>query len=136
MTHLILDEMYSVDVFDTRIKASFGTAMKLYDGKRLGESGVVAGLTALAFMATPPSKPFIDGITSPQLWAGLHSRLLPRQHWFGIDLEQQRARLSPGVLGMSPVTTGSIPVGSSASAPLSMPLSMPVSTSSPVKTSN
>ena len=136
MTHLILDEMYSVDVFDTRIKASFGTAMKLYDGKRLGESGVVAGLTALAFMATPPSKPFIDGITSPQLWAGLHSRLLPRQHWFGIDLEQQRARLSPGALGMSPVTTGSIPVGSSASAPLSMPLSMPVSTSSPVKTSN
>ena len=30
LTHLILDELYSVDVMDTRIKASFGTALKLY----------------------------------------------------------------------------------------------------------
>ena len=87
MTHLILDEIYSVDVYETRIKASFGTALKLYDGKRLGESAVVAGLAVLAFMATPPAKPFVDGITSQQLWAGLQSRLLPQQHWFGIDIE-------------------------------------------------
>lgn len=112
MTHLILDEIYSVDVYDTRIKASFGTALKFYDTKRLGESAVVAGLAALAFMATPPSKPFVDGITSAQLWAGLHERLLPRQHWFGIDLEKQLARLTargaPSVSGVSDVTTGSI----------------------------
>src|SRR5262249_20540363 len=95
LTHLILDELYSVDVYDTRLKASFGTALKLYDGKHLGESAVVAGLAVLAFMATPPSQAFVDGITSPQLWAGLHSRLLPRHHWFGMDLEGQRARLSP-----------------------------------------
>ncbi len=31
LTHLILDEMYSVDVMDTRIKASFGTALKLFE---------------------------------------------------------------------------------------------------------
>jgi membrane-bound metal-dependent hydrolase YbcI (DUF457 family) len=106
MTHLILDEIYSVDILDTRLKASFGSALKLYDGKRIGESAVVAGLTALAFVATPPSKPFVEGITSPNLWAGLQDRLLPKQHWFGIDLEQQRARMSPAI---SDVTTGSIP---------------------------
>ncbi len=31
LVHLTLDEIYSVDVMDTRIKASFGTAMKLFD---------------------------------------------------------------------------------------------------------
>lgn len=109
LTHLILDEMYSVDVYDIRVKSSFGTALKIYDPKHIGESAVVAGLTALAFMATPPSKPFVDGITSQQLWAGLQNRLLPKQHWFGIDIEQQRARLSPVSLpGASSVTTGSI----------------------------
>ena len=115
ITHLVLDELYSVDVYDTRIKASFGTALKLFDGKRRGESLVVAGLAALAFMITPPSKPFVDGITSAQLWAGLHSRLLPKDKWFGIDLEQQRARLSPGGAGggVSDVTTGSIPTATS-----------------------
>lgn len=109
VTHLVLDEIYSVDVYDTRIKASFGTALKVYDGKRLGESAIVAGLAALAFMGTPPAKPFVEGITSQHLWAGLHSRLLPRQHWFGIDIEQHRAaftrRAQPET---STVTTGSI----------------------------
>ena len=105
ITHLVLDEIYSVDILDVRLKASFGTALKLYDGKRLGESAVVAGLAVLAFMATPPSKPFVEGITSDKLWAGLQDRLLPKQHWFGIDLEQQRARFAPAV---SDVTTGSI----------------------------
>lgn len=130
MTHLILDELYSVDVYDTRIKASFGTAMKFYDGKRLGESAVVAGLAVLAFMVTPPSKPFVDGITSAQLWAGLHSKLLPREHWFGIDLEQQRAAFSSRkVPGVADVTTGSIPV--SGATPSSV--AGPVRTDGPAK---
>src|SRR5690606_8712429 len=30
LVHLTLDEIYSVDVMDTRIKASFGTALKLW----------------------------------------------------------------------------------------------------------
>ncbi len=113
MTHLILDEIYSVDVYDTRLKASFGTALKIYDGKRLGESAVVAGLAAIAFMLTPPSKVFVDGITSQQLWAGLNNRLLPKNHWFGIDLDQRRARLSPSTTN---VTTGSIEPAAQAAA--------------------
>ncbi len=110
MTHLILDEMYSVDVYDTRIKASFGTALKIYDSKRMGESALIAGLTVLAFMGTPPAKPFVEGITSQQLWAGLQSRFLPKQHWFGIDIDAQRTRLSwpAAAPGISSVTTGSI----------------------------
>ena len=40
LTHLILDEMYSVDVMDTRIKASFGTALKI---DRYAASGGIGG---------------------------------------------------------------------------------------------
>jgi LexA-binding, inner membrane-associated putative hydrolase len=111
LTHLILDEVYSVDVSETRIKRSFGTALKVYDSKRLGESALVAGLAVLTFMVTPPAKVFIDGVTSQQLWAGLHSRLLPPHgHWFGIDVQQQRSALGFGKApATSDVTTGSLP---------------------------
>jgi membrane-bound metal-dependent hydrolase YbcI (DUF457 family) len=56
LTHLILDELYSVDVMDTRIKASFGTALKLYDSRRLGQSAAMAIATVLMFVFTPPTK--------------------------------------------------------------------------------
>lgn len=105
ITHLVLDEIYSVDVFDTRIKASFGTALKFYDQKHLGESAVVAVLAIAAFAATPPAKPFVDGITSQQLWAGLQNRLLPRDKWFGGLPPLQRAGMPTR---SSDLTTGSI----------------------------
>jgi hypothetical protein len=35
MIHLVLDEIYSVDVLGTRVKRSFGTALKIYDGRRI-----------------------------------------------------------------------------------------------------
>ena len=84
ITHLILDEISSVDVMDTRFKASFGSALKLYDGRKPGDSAVVAILAALLFTMTPPAKPFVDGITSRELWAGLQQRLLPQEKWFGL----------------------------------------------------
>ena len=42
LTHLILDELYSVDVMDTRIKASFGTALKFIDANHPVHTGVMA----------------------------------------------------------------------------------------------
>ena len=83
IVHLALDEIYSVDVMDTRIKSSFGTALKFWDGRHLGHSTAMAICTVLAFLITPPTKPFVEGITSPALWAGLKQQLLPRHKWFG-----------------------------------------------------
>ena len=115
LTHLILDEIYSVDVFDRRLKNSFGTAVKLFDYRHLLDSGVVAAACVLAFLATPPAKPFIDGITSPRLWAGLQQRLLPHEKWFGIwpDMRQIAAsgqyQRQPGSANdTSGIATGSI----------------------------
>lgn len=84
LTHLILDEMYSVDVMDTRIKASFGTALKLFDSRNLLASAGMAAATALALYLAPPTKMFVDGISTKGLWSGLHQRLLPHDKWFGI----------------------------------------------------
>src|SRR5262245_29365996 len=62
LTHLTLDEIYSVDVMDTRIKASFGTALKLFDYRHLGHSAAMGIAACLVFLITPPSKPFIEAV--------------------------------------------------------------------------
>ena len=42
LVHLLLDEIYSVDVMDTRIKASFGTAVKPIDMNKPLHSAAMA----------------------------------------------------------------------------------------------
>lgn len=108
LSHLILDEIYSIDVDDRRLKTSFGTALKLIDFKNLGQSGAMAAVCAAAFMLTPPAAPFVTGISSKQLWTGLEQKLLPHGTWFGIDASRiampgrQRAETQP-------ISTGSLP---------------------------
>jgi LexA-binding, inner membrane-associated putative hydrolase len=84
ITHLTLDEIYSVDVMDTRIKSSFGTALKFFDRKHLGASAGMAAATAAAIMISPSTSTFVEGIGSRPLWSGLHQKLLPTDKWFGI----------------------------------------------------
>ena len=107
LTHLILDEMYSVDVMDTRIKASFGTALKLFDTRHLGASAAMAVATGLAVMAAPPSSTFVDGMSSKSMWSGLQNRLLPHDKWFGLVIPRQLAG-GREAAGTSQITTGSI----------------------------
>ena len=114
LTHLILDELYSVDVMDTRIKASFGTALKLFDYKHLGHSSALGIATVLVFLLTPPTKVFVENISSRTLWTGLHQRLLPQDKWFGgmawiIDNPPPKKadRIIPA--GTNPISTGSLP---------------------------
>jgi hypothetical protein len=118
LTHLILDEIYSVDVMDTRIKASFGTALKFVDAKHWGHTAAMAVATVLAFLATPPTKIFVENITSHALWSELHQRLLPPgQKWFqGMAwvLESPPPR---GKSSAVPAPTTSIATGSIVSVP-------------------
>jgi hypothetical protein len=113
LTHLILDEIYSVDVMDTRIKSSFGTALKLIDHHHLGHSSAMAAATVLVFLATPPTGVFVDNITSRSLWSGLHQRLLPQDQWFqGMAWLLERPigtkADAPIPAGASSISTGSI----------------------------
>ena len=127
--HLILDEMYSVDVMDTRIKASFGTALKLADFKHWGHSAAMTAAAVLAFLVTPSTKQFTDSMSSQNMWAGLQRRALPADHsvWFGLDVRKLGTQIpalakraetnatptatapSPAV---NPITTGTLPAAS------------------------
>ena len=117
LTHLILDEIYSVDVMDTRLKASFGTALKLFDYKHLGHSSAMAAATVAVFLVTPPTRTFVENISSPALWTELHHRLLPEENkWFrgmawlldGQPGGQPGAKAGAVPAGTSPISTGSI----------------------------
>lgn len=121
LVHLTLDEIYSVDVMDTRIKASFGTALKLWDGNRLGHSALMAAATAGLFFLTPPSTTFVEGIRTPGLWSDLKNQLLPRDKWFGLvrtpnfaDMWRGSSDVPAGQAGVpesrSDLTTGAVPV--------------------------
>lgn len=84
VVHLSLDEIYSVDVMDTRIKASFGTALKIFDSRYPKASVGMACAVAAAIMLSPPTKMFVDGVRAEGLWGELHSKLLPHDKWFGV----------------------------------------------------
>lgn len=110
LVHLTLDEIYSVDVMDTRIKSSFGTAMKLFDRRHLGASAAMALATVAALWLAPSPREFIDGIASRDMWAGLNKRLLPGETWFGVvPVHGAVATTAPAEPGTSAITTGSLP---------------------------
>lgn len=97
IVHLLLDEMYSVDFMDRRLKNSFGTALKWIDTRRPTHTAAMACMVAAVFFATPSTKTFVDGITSDDLWAGLNNRLLPEDNsWFGfIDVKNGEVAFFP-----------------------------------------
>jgi hypothetical protein len=111
MTHLTLDEIYSVDVMDTRLKSSFGTALKFFDRRHFYSSVAMAAATFGAIFLSPSTRTFVDGLGSRDLWSGLEHRLLPTDKWFGLVngpyLAHRQQEASPSV------ETGSIAQGAS-----------------------
>lgn len=141
LTHLILDEIYSVDVMDTRLKASFGTALKLVDihhwQHTVAMMIAVAGLAAVA----PSPKQFYDGLSSKTMWVHLEKQLLPRDAWFGIVDVRQAAVSTPAPAGApapaSPAATAPAAVKAAAapSAPVQSPGGAAMTTGSIVRPS-
>lgn len=140
LVHLTLDEIYSVDVMDVRVKSSFGTALKLFDMKHPGHSAAMGIAAVLAFLVTPPFWPSWKVVAQPEIRAGLHDRLLPKGTWFGIAAHQIRMPTLTGkgaskaeappaategstpAAGVSPMTTGSIaPIDTEASPARTVP---------------
>lgn len=117
IVHLTLDEMYSVDVMDTRVKSSFGTALKLIDSRHPKATVVMLAATVGAILVAPSTKMFVDGMSSQSMWAGLQQRLLPGDKWFGLVALRRQAGVEPAAAGAGPmaqpgasqITTGSLP---------------------------
>ncbi|RTZ63100.1 MAG: hydrolase [Aquificaceae bacterium] len=75
--HLILDELYSVDFMNHRIKRSFGTAMKIMDTKQRMISSILIALASISFWFSPDSTAFLDTLSSPQTYQIIWHRMLP-----------------------------------------------------------
>jgi hypothetical protein len=116
LTHLILDEMYSVDVIGNHIKKSFGTAFKPIDMRNPVGSAAMAVAAVVLLLLTPSISVFYEGITSRQMWASLHQRLLPQDRWFGVVIDRQVATMPPPNGAAMPQTTGSLPTPPAAEA--------------------
>ncbi len=108
LTHLVLDEMYSVDFMGNRLKKSFGSALKFVDTRYPGKSTAMAALTCLVLFFAPSPKPFFEAISTQSLWSGLNDRMLPADKWFGV-LGGDNELAAPHHDGASQITTGSIP---------------------------
>lgn len=121
LTHLALDEIYSVDVMDTRIKASFGTALKFVDSKHWGHTTAMALATVLVFLFTPPTKVFVENITSRALWTDLHQRLLPPDNKWFQGMAWLKEKQPAGNVELVPAGTSSLSTGSIGPAPADPP---------------
>lgn len=62
ITHLLLDEIYSVDFSGVRIKRSFGTALKVIDTERKIGSFAVIVVTILSLWKAPPAAPLFKAL--------------------------------------------------------------------------
>jgi len=113
MIHLLLDEIYSVDITGARIKKSFGTALKLASFDELKTSLALGAATvALFFTAAPPLSDFAHAVGSQRTYASLHERFLPKDRWFSLPFPGHVESAGKGSGGADDtLSTGSIRPG-------------------------
>ncbi|MGE3536760.1 MAG: metal-dependent hydrolase [Candidatus Tectimicrobiota bacterium] len=81
LVHLILDEVYSVDLTGARVKRSFGTALKVMSGNMRATS-VLLLATIAVFCLTPSAEKFVQTVLSFQTYKSVKMKLLPHHGWF------------------------------------------------------
>jgi LexA-binding, inner membrane-associated putative hydrolase len=82
LVHLVLDELYSVDVFGLRTKRSFGTALKLYSKSCLLATLSMYGAMLAVFLITPTFVPVARVALDATTYQAISHRLVPEGHWF------------------------------------------------------
>jgi len=80
--HLSLDEVYSVDFMNRRLKRSFGTALKLVDYNNNQTSLLMSFCAILTFFMTPTAYPFTSVLFNLQTYQNMLNNFLPRGTWF------------------------------------------------------
>ena len=82
IVHLLLDELFSVDLLNSRLKSSFGTALKIADFHNARTSLLMTAAALLMFFSTPSAQPFLDWVTNKQTYLNIADRFLPEALWF------------------------------------------------------
>ena len=105
LTHLLLDELYSIDFAGNRVKRSFGTALKLFDYKKPTSAILMTVVLAGVMYVAPPAGNFYTLVKSSDNWMYLQTRLLPKGKWF--DIKELRLKLADSD-DEAPEITGSV----------------------------
>ncbi|MFZ0254138.1 MAG: metal-dependent hydrolase [Gammaproteobacteria bacterium] len=82
MVHLILDEVYSIDLGGVKVKRSFGTALKLFSWRSWRLSILLYGATLLAFQLAPDLHTVSKVMVDEQAYQHILDRLIPTAGWF------------------------------------------------------
>ncbi|MFN3199097.1 MAG: metal-dependent hydrolase [Bradymonadia bacterium] len=82
LVHLILDEMYSVDLVRQRVKKSFGTAFKMFDRRSPKASAAALGSVVVLSLTAPSPDLFARFLFSAETYERIGSRLWPSEGWF------------------------------------------------------
>lgn len=77
LIHLLLDELYSVDFMNRRIKRSFGTALKIVDTRYAYSSSLIIVLCIGLWFVSPDATQFADTLTSTETYQVISNRFLP-----------------------------------------------------------
>jgi hypothetical protein len=94
LVHLSLDELYSVDLSNNRIKRSFGTALKIIDSKNMLSTGVMLVVTLYFFQIAPSSERFTQLLLQAQTYKEIRNNFLPKGSWFLKDTQELREEFS------------------------------------------
>jgi membrane-bound metal-dependent hydrolase YbcI (DUF457 family) len=82
LLHLLLDELYSVNLFGMRTRRSLGTAFKLWSRASPAATLYLYLACAGSYLAAPSPRPIWDALSSPRTYARVQARLLPQAGWF------------------------------------------------------
>lgn len=75
--HLILDEVYSVNIFGLKVKKSFGSAFKVFERAQWGWYVLLYVLVGILLVWAPPFRVFWHNLTDPVSWLILKQSLWP-----------------------------------------------------------
>jgi hypothetical protein len=88
LVHLLLDELYSVNVFGIRTRKSLGTALKFYYKCSLPATMSMYLAMMAAFLAAPSLTPVTQQIIDEKVLHKIHQRLIPEGTWLGYSLPE------------------------------------------------
>ena len=82
LVHLVLDELYSVNIFGLRTKRSLGTALKLYSRSSLPATLYMYLAMLAVFLITPTFVPVARIAMDTTTYHEISHRLVPAGEWF------------------------------------------------------
>jgi hypothetical protein len=82
IVHLVLDEIYSVDLMGRRFKKSFGTAFKFYDENSVYPNVLIYILLVSLFFIAPDFSEFFAFISDNSTYEDIGDVFIPKGVWF------------------------------------------------------